>query len=123
MTEVKRNKQILRYLLIAVSLIVGSITTLAQSLKGKVVDSRTQEPIIGAHVSIKGDKNTTAGTTTDIDGKFNINVKHYPTAIVVSYTGYNNEEIDVYEVTNDEIEISLNENFNAIENVVVIGYG
>ena len=109
MTEVKRNKQILRYLLIAVSLIVGSITTLAQSLKGKVVDSRTQEPIIGAHVSIKGDKNTTAGTTTDIDGKFNINVKHYPTAIVVSYTGYNNEEIDVYEVTNDEIEISLND--------------
>ena len=103
MTEVKRNKQILRYLLIAVSLIVGSITTLAQSLKGKVVDSRTQEPIIGAHVSIKGDKNTTAGTTTDIDGKFNINVKHYPTALVVSYTGYNNEEIDVYEVTNDEI--------------------
>ena len=52
MTEVKRNKQILRYLLIAVSLIVGSITTLAQSLKGKVVDSRTQEPIIGAQTFI-----------------------------------------------------------------------
>ena len=123
MNEVKKEVKTLRYLLIAVLLFWGCITTFAQTLKGKVVDSRTQEPIIGAHVSIKGDNKTTAGTTTDIDGRFKINVSSFPTALVVSYTGYNNEEIDVYEVTNDEIEVTLNENFNAIETVVVIGYG
>ena len=46
-----------------------------------------------------------------------------PTSLVVSYMGYKNEEISVYEVTDDELEISLTENFNILQGVVIVGYG
>lgn len=112
-----------RLLIIMFLFIVGTLSTLAQTLKGKVVDSRTQEPIIGAVVSIKGDKGSVAGATTDVDGNFAIQVKKTPAVIVVSYTGYNKEEVEVYEVTDDAIQIDLKEDFNGLGEVVVIGYG
>ena len=92
----------------------------AQTLKGAVVDSRTHEPIIGAVVSVKSGN---GGTSTDVDGRFSLVVKTVPTTIVASYTGYNNEEISIFEVTEDEILIEISENFNALQGVVVVGYG
>ena len=92
----------------------------AQTLKGAVVDSRTHEPIIGAVVSVKSGN---GGTSTDVDGRFSLAVKTVPTTIVASYTGYNNEEISIFEVTEDEILIEISENFNALQGVVVVGYG
>lgn len=112
-----------RLITIVLLLFVGSISALAQTLRGKVVDSRTQEPIIGAVVSVKNDKGNSTGAVTDIDGNFELQVKSFPTTLVASYTGYDKEEVDVYEVTDDVIEIDLTEDFNALDGVVVVGYG
>lgn len=104
-------------------LTAGALSAFSQTLRGKVVDSRTQEPIIGAVISEKSDKGGAAGTVTDVDGNFQIRVKSFPATLVVSYTGYNNKEVDVYELTDDEIQVDLTENFNVLDGVVIVGYG
>lgn len=106
-----------------IALLFCPITTNAQTLKGIVVDSRTNEPIIGAVVSVKTSNGLSGGASTDVSGRFSLALKSVPTTIVASYTGYNNEEISIYEVTDDEIQIDLTENFNALQGVVVVGYG
>ena len=106
-----------------VSLFLGTLGISAQTLKGTILDARTHEPIIGAVVSVKNGKTLSGGTSTDINGNFTLAVKSVPATIVASYTGYNSEEINIYEITEDEIQIELTENFNALQGVVVVGYG
>ena len=106
-----------------VSLFLGTLGISAQTLKGTILDARTHEPIIGAVVSVKTGKTLSGGTSTDINGNFTLAVKSVPATIVASYTGYNSEEINIYEITEDEIQIDLTENFNALQGVVVVGYG
>ncbi len=55
--------------------------------KGKVVDDRTSEPLVGATVKVKG---STIGTITDIDGNFALDIPDNISPIVfeVSYMGY-----------------------------------
>ena len=67
-------------------------TTLAQSVSsimGKVLDS-TGESVIGASVLVKG---TTSGTITDIDGNFKLDNVPANATLVVSYIGYQTQEI------------------------------
>ncbi len=112
-----------RTVVLLVLFLSTTLSAFAQSLIGKVVDSRTQEPIIGAVVSVKGAEGSKAGAVSDVDGNFTLEVKKVPVVIVVSFTGYKKEEIDIFEVTSDELNIELTEDFNALEGVVVIGYG
>ncbi|MDR3268234.1 MAG: TonB-dependent receptor, partial [Tannerella sp.] len=60
---------------------------------------------------------------TDIDGKFEVGVSTIPTTIVVSYIGYKSEEIDIYEKPSAPVQIPLQESYNTLSEVVVIGYG
>ena len=92
-----------------VSLFLGTLGISAQTLKGTILDARTHEPIIGAVVSVKTGKTLSGGTSTDINGNFTLAVKSVPATIVASYTGYNNEEINIYEITEDEIQIEPSE--------------
>lgn len=66
-----------------------SIVLNAQVVRGRVIDS-TGEPIIGASVMEKGTLN---GTITDIDGYFSLQVSKSPTALIVSYIGYQTVEV------------------------------
>jgi hypothetical protein len=79
-----------------------------------VLAAENGEPIIGAHVSIKG---TSTGTTTDLDGKFNILVPGGETVLLFSYIGYEIFEIPAGGLTN--IEVSLKEGAQALEEVVI----
>jgi iron complex outermembrane receptor protein len=65
------------------------------AIEGKINDDLTGEPLIGANVVIMG---TTTGTTTDIDGKFELNVAQLPVTLTVSYLGYLNKDITVSQV-------------------------
>ena len=56
------------------------------ALRGKGVDARSNETVIGASVLLKGDK-ADSGTVTDINGLFSLNVPSLPATIVVSYIG------------------------------------
>ena len=86
-------------------------------VKGQVVDE-TGEPLVGATVKVK---DTSAGTITDFDGNFQLDVKSNAT-LVVSYLGYKNREIAVRgRAVLDPIK--LDSDNNMLEQVVVVGYG
>ena len=84
---------------------------------GTVLDSKGV-PIIGANVVIKG---TTNGTISDFDGNFSIQNVPANAVLIVSYIGYVDKEIAV----GDEsvIKVILSEDMQALDEVVVVGYG
>ncbi|MDR1381914.1 MAG: TonB-dependent receptor [Tannerella sp.] len=75
-------------------------------------------PIAGANVSIKG---TTIGNISDMDGRATLNGVSADAVIVVSYMGYVTREIAVG--ASDSYEITLLEDTQKLEEVVVVGYG
>ena len=91
-------------------------TQQSKLVKGTVVD-KNGEPIIGANVVVKG---TTNGTITDIDGNFSLEVAD-GALLEVSYIGYLNQEIKVG--NQKQLAISLSEDTQNLDEVVVVGYG
>lgn len=87
-----------------------------KTITGTVIDTYG-EPVIGANVVQKG---TTNGTITDFDGQFSITVDNNA-VLQVSYIGYKPQEVTVGSQTS--INIKLAEDTEALEEVVVIGYG
>ena len=87
----------------------------AKKITGTVTDA--MGPVIGANVLEKG---TTNGVITDIDGNFTLNVQPGAT-IVVSFIGYQPQEIVVGNQTN--FKIQLKEDTELLDEVVVVGYG
>lgn len=85
-------------------------------ISGVVVDS-SGEPVIGANVIEKG---TTSGTITDIDGKFTFSVNPGAT-LEISYIGYIPQDIPIG--NNTQFTIQLMEDTQALDEVVVVGYG
>ncbi|WP_192349493.1 SusC/RagA family TonB-linked outer membrane protein [Algoriphagus sp. Y33] len=85
-------------------------------ITGKVTDSEG-EPIPGVVVSIQG---ISSGTVTDIDGNYSIEVAEGAT-LVFSFIGYETTTVTVGNQT--VIDVQLDENLLALEEVVVIGYG
>ena len=87
-----------------------------KKITGTIVDDNG-EPVIGANVSIKG---TTTGTITDIDGNFSLDAMSGAT-LLISYIGYETQEIAI---GNQSVyNIKLLEDSQALDEVVVIGYG
>lgn len=95
-------------------------TTLAQavsSIMGRVLDS-TGESIIGASVLVKG---TASGTITDLDGNFKLDNVPSNATLVVSYIGYKTQEVRVAGKKNFTIQLA--DDTQALDEVVVVGYG
>lgn len=88
-----------------------------KKLSGTVLD-KAGISIIGASVMQKG---TTNGTVTDLDGRFTLNNVPDDAVIQVSYVGYKTVDIPVKGQTT--LKVTLEENTEALEEVVVIGYG
>lgn len=88
----------------------------AQSVKGTVVDN-TGEPMIGVTVLADGK----AVAVTDIDGNFEVPNASPSTVIKVSYIGYKDQEVKVGNSTT--LNITLQEDNQALDEVVVVGYG
>lgn len=85
-------------------------------ITGTVVDPNG-EAVIGANVLVKG---TTNGTITDMDGKFSLEVPE-GAMLLVSYIGYGDYETKVGNQSN--LSIILQEDSNALDELVVVGYG
>ncbi|MDR1745759.1 MAG: carboxypeptidase-like regulatory domain-containing protein, partial [Tannerella sp.] len=75
-----------------------AVSVSAQTVKGIVLDNRTNEPVIGASVLIKGGAANT-GAVTDFSGEFTLKITELPAVIEVSFVGYKTQEIDIYEVS------------------------
>ena len=113
--KMKSMRHALLFLL--VTLISLSVSAQTQTVKGTVTD-KTGETVIGASVVEKG--NPSNGTITDIDGNYTLTVPAKAT-IVFSYVGYTTQEAAVK--GQSVINIVMSEDAQALEEVVVIGYG
>ena len=87
-----------------------------KSIQGVIVDEKG-ESVIGASIMEKGTNN---GTISDIDGKFTLNVSDNA-VLLVSYIGYLTQTINTANQTT--FNIILHEDMQAIDEVVVVGYG
>lgn len=87
-----------------------------KTITGTVVDPNG-EAVIGANVLVKG---TTNGTITDMDGKFSLEVPE-GAMLLVSYIGYGDYETKVGNQSN--LSITLKEDSQALDELVVVGYG
>lgn len=88
----------------------------AQEVSGTVSDS--SGPLPGASVVVKG---TTTGAQTDFDGNFTISDVDASAILVFSYIGYKTQEVAVGNQTT--INIMMEEDAQALQEVVIIGYG
>ena len=98
---------------------IGEVSVVQQGKKvtGVVVDG-AGIPVIGANVIVKG---TTNGTITDFDGNFTLENVPADGVLVVSYIGYLSQEIPVGDQS--AINVTLKEDTQALDEVVVVGYG
>jgi len=105
---------LLKSLLVAGAFLCFGLTQ-AQEVTGTVSDSNG--PLPGASVVVKG---TTNGTQTDFDGNYTITVEGDGT-LVISYVGFLTQEIAID--GQSTINVSMQEDAEALEEVIVIGYG
>jgi len=108
------------YFIAFIALFMFSAFSYAQTInvKGNVKDVATNAPLPGVNIVVK---NTAKGASTDFDGNFTINDVPINSILVVTYLGYQTQEVTV--TSSQEISILLVEDAESLDEVVVIGYG
>lgn len=87
------------------------------SVSGIVTDSESEEPLIGASVTVKGRQ---SGVVTDLDGRYSIRADENAT-LQFSYVGFDPQNVKVNGRSN--IDIQMRSNAVTLDQVVVVGYG
>ena len=120
------SKKLCLVMALAAGLVTFPLPTMAEQtvqniqqtgvVKGQVTD-KNGDPVIGATVKVK---NAQAGTVTDYDGNFVLNV-HNPGTLVITYIGYLTKEVTFN--LGQTLNITIEEDATALDEVVVVGYG
>lgn len=112
-----KNK-ILNFYVFFFALFFSTTAGLAQRiLTGKVLDSNTKEPLIGANVTEYKNSN---GTTTDLEGNFSLQISANTVQLEISYVGYMTQLVTIDDRKDIQILLEAGE---SLEEVVVVGYG
>lgn len=108
------------FLLCAFLAVIGLQRSIAQnfSVTGKVTSQTSNDPVVGATVTVKG---TNVATTTDKDGNYSISVPKKGSVLVVTHTSMSAREVVVNGPGN--MDFRLSETNAVLNEVVVIGYG
>lgn len=113
----RAKSNLLRMLtLLLFALCTTTVFAQQKNIRGTVIDA-SGDPLIGVNVSVKG---TTIGIITDMDGKYQLEVPANAT-LVFSYIGYQTQEIAAG--TQSSINVTLKEDTQKLDEVVVVGYG
>jgi TonB-dependent starch-binding outer membrane protein SusC len=112
-------KRLLRAVLFSLLFLVAATPTMAQNkiIKGAVYDEKNN-PVVKASITVKG---SSVGTSADSAGNFTITVPATATLLVISSVGYTSQEISIGNKTS--FTITLNSPSQALNEVVVVGYG
>ncbi|MEX0906515.1 MAG: TonB-dependent receptor [Balneolaceae bacterium] len=97
---------------------MGSDRAIQETVRGQVVDAQTGEALPGVNILLQG---TSTGTSTDADGEFELNVSTLDETLVVSFIGYETQEINLdgrFEINVELISVAFQG-----DEVVVVGYG
>ena len=96
---------------------ISNVTQQQQTVKG-IIKGPDGLPVIAANISQKGTNNA---TITDLNGNFTLNVTGRQPVLVISYIGYVTTEVNVS--GRAFVEVVLQEDVAALDEVVVVGYG
>jgi TonB-dependent starch-binding outer membrane protein SusC len=106
-----------RWLLAAVAFLLCNFAFAQRTLTGKVTDKNNGEALIGANILVVG---TSAGTVTDFDGSYSVEVPAGATELEFSYTGYTTQRVPLGNATTLDLALSPGQ---LLDEVVVTGYG
>ena len=106
------------YIIIVPKLEVRKVQLEQESITGRVIDSVTGESLPGVNILVKG---TSTGGSTDADGVFELTVPSLNDTLIVSYIGYQQQEIAITGRTDFEIE--LTPSVISGDELIVVGYG
>ncbi|WP_375447594.1 TonB-dependent receptor [uncultured Fibrella sp.] len=102
-------------LLVAACISTNSLAFAAILIRGKVTDSNNQ-PLAGVSIVIKG---STQGTTSDVAGRYALNVPDEKAVVVFSFIGYKSQQVVVG--SGEIINIALVDNSESLDEVIVTG--
>ena len=88
------------------------------TIKGRVTDSESKEPLPGVNILVKG---TQTGTSTEANGNYTLAVDNANITLIYSFVGYEPQEVQAGSRT--EIDVSLKTDQKSLEEVLVVGYG
>lgn len=113
--------KIIKSIRIVIILLICNLNCIIQAqvqnnVNGLITDP-LGEPLIGVSIQVRG---TTKGTVTDLDGKFTLMAKKGD-FLRISYVGYISQEVKV--TNNDLIRITMKEDAQNLDELVVVGYG
>lgn len=87
------------------------------TVSGTITDASNQDPLIGVNILVKG---TVLGTTTDINGNFNLNVSSAPPiTLVITSVGFERQEVEITQSNQQGLNIQLKESLLLGQEVVV----
>ncbi len=114
----KKHRNLLKTLIILLGfLFMGSAFAQSINVTGRVTDGADGNTMPGVTIQVK---NTTSGTTSDINGQFSLPVNPGAT-LVFSFIGYETQEVVVGD--NRTINVTMRPELTELEELVVIGYG
>ncbi|MGX5857603.1 TonB-dependent receptor [Dyadobacter jiangsuensis] len=93
-------------------------TVADRTVKGTVTSPETNEPLPGVSIILKG---TQRGTTTDVSGKFQLEVPDDNATLIFSFVGYLSQEVILGNRT--DLAVALQLDTKALDEIVVVGYG
>lgn len=98
----------MKKILLFVSILFTAATLFAQtkSISGKIIDTKTKEPMTGANVVVKGTK---IGAVADIDGKFTLEVPVDAKTLTISFVGYNSKDVVIGTSSNFSVSLEAAE--------------
>ncbi|MCG9970541.1 SusC/RagA family TonB-linked outer membrane protein [Christiangramia crocea] len=115
----QRTLKFLSYIFICLIFITGySAQAQQRTVTGKVTSKSDGVPIPGVNISVAG---TSTGIVTDFDGMYSIEVSGSDAVLVFSYLGFLSQRETVGD--RNEINVALEEDISALNEVVVVGYG
>ena len=91
-----------------------------RTIKGKVTDAKTGDPLPFVNISTMID-GTLTGTNTDFDGLYSLEVPNTTVTLTFSYVGYQKQEI-VVKPTEHEVNVALKDDGIALEQIAVTSY-
>ena len=114
-----KSFQTLRLTVLALAIVFNYVAS-AAPISGKVADAGTGEAIIGATIY---DARSHVGVVSDAEGNFRIEVASFPSELKISYVGYEQQTIRVKGGDDDHLVVSLKEEGQKLDEIVVVGYG
>ncbi|MEN0051101.1 MAG: carboxypeptidase-like regulatory domain-containing protein, partial [Bacteroidota bacterium] len=100
------------------SLILSAVFS-QKTISGQIIDAATSETLAGVNIQIKG---TDQGTTSDLEGQFQIELNEEENILLISYVGYETQEVTINSDTKPNLLIALRGGLE-LEELVVTALG